>query len=78
MHLLRVKYLFLPVLWGPVTKPHWPPKPDFLKNLIYPVMDPWAGELDGGLRTLCPVGKTLQYIVVIVQFEGFPPGTYGI
>ena len=32
----------------------------------------------GGLRTLCPVGKTLQYIVVIVQFEGCPPGTYGI
>ena len=80
VHLLRVKSLFLPVLWGPVIKPHWPSKPDFFFffNLIFPMMNPWAGEPDGGLRTLCPVGKTLQYIVVIVQFEGCPPGTYGI
>ena len=47
------------VLWGP----------------IFPVLDPWAGEPNVGLRTLTPVGKPLQYNYSPV---GHPVAGYGI
>ena len=53
----------------PVTKLHWPSKPDSLG--ARPVARPPAWQPDVGLRTFTPVGEPFQFV-------GRPSGVYGI
>ena len=46
---------------APAIKPHWLSQTNVLGGLISPMLDPWAGEPNVGLRTLTPVGEPLQY-----------------
>lgn len=55
----KMEFPFPPVLWRTVIKPQWPSKPNAAPPIARPP-PPQAGMPDTGLRTLLPVGETLQ------------------